>query len=174
MVRIITDSAADFEPQELEKYNITIKVPRAYEEIENDVENNLLRLYNNGVTINAIDLKENFWSSGDIEARMDEYIRVISTANYDSSLKNPKIETVKNSEDKLGRVELELENPEGSSKTVTILTSRNIGNLVIEFTGTVENINKNMNDIDKIIGTIKIKDNKKTPDLNEFWLVLGK
>ena len=73
----------------IDKYDITIEAPYSYEEEEDNYENTLINLYNKekGISINAIDLKEDFWSSGDVADRMDEYLNIISAANYDTGLK---------------------------------------------------------------------------------------
>ena len=92
------------------EYNITMKVPYAYEKEEDNYENSLINLYNKvaGISISAIDLREDFWSSGDVESRMDEYLNVISSANYDAGLKNLKTEILAGTNGKIGRVEFEL------------------------------------------------------------------
>lgn len=142
----------------IEEYNIKMNIPNEYTYVKEDGEGHLLSLYNskNGISINAVEVKENFFASGDVESRMDQYLKLISAMNYDSSVKNPKKEVVERFEGKIGRAELELEGYENIGKTISIITSDEVGNVIIEITGMKEEFEKNIESIEKIIDSIKL------------------
>ena len=144
---------------EIKEYSISMKVPFSYEQQENKSENELLNLYkkNNGIRISASKLEDSFWTSGDVVARMDEYLRVISAVNYEASLINIDTEIVEDTQNKIGTISYELINTQGSYRNVAIITNKDIGNVVLEITGSKENMDKNDKEIEKIIETIKIK-----------------
>ena len=63
---------------------------------------------------------------------MDGYVRLISTAQYDSSLRNVKLESYVKDNEPLGRVEMTLEKNITSKRTITVLTTKSHGYLAIE------------------------------------------
>lgn len=138
--------------------NMKIKIPYSYVETGDTSKTHIINLYNSRdeIKISATNLIEDFWSSGDTEARIDEYLKVMSSANYDSNMKNVKKEVIGTLENKVGRVEFELSNLNDTYKSITIIPNEEIGNLVIEIIGTKEAIDNNKNEIEKIINTISI------------------
>lgn len=150
------------------EYNITMKIPYAYEKEEDNYEDSLMNLYNKeqGIRINAIELKENFWSSDDIESRMEEYLKVITSVNYEAGLKNLKTEIIEGTSGRIGKIEFELsKNYEeekdinlDESKAVTLITNAEIGNVVIEILASKENFDKNKEEIEHIVRSIQIKE----------------
>lgn len=140
-------------------YNLNLKVPYNYKKVEQENENSLLNLYEaeSGITISAMRLKNDFWSSGDTASRVEEYIKVISSANYDSEIKNIKTGFVNDSKNKLGLVEFELGKPNGTYKTVTIISNEEIGNITIEIYADKESFNNNLNEIETIVSSIKAR-----------------
>lgn len=135
-----------------------MEIPYSYEQLDEATENTIINLYNEDskIKISAIELKKDFWGSGDAFARVEEYLNVISAINYDSNIKNIKKDTIANLNNKVGRVEVEVENPGGSFKTITIIPNEEVGNIVLEFMGDSESIEKNMEEIEEIINSIKI------------------
>lgn len=158
----------------LDAFNVSIKIPYAYEEVENeslkpkessdttqsakDRSNIIINLYNeyNGISITVLNLQGDFWSSGDTISRMDEYTKVISSANYDSNIRNVKMEAIEKLDSKIGRVEMELAKQNTENKSVTLITDETIGNLVIEIIGTKESFENYSEEIEKIINSVKI------------------
>lgn len=140
---------------------ISIKVPYSYQKTITENENTLLSLYEveKGIEIEAIRLKDDFWSQEEIDARMDEYMNVLATANYDAQVKNTKLEVLELEDRKLGRVEAELEKQNVTSKSITLITTKQEGNIVIELIGEKEKMEENQAEIEKIISSIKIKKN---------------
>ncbi|MBO5142590.1 MAG: hypothetical protein J6C46_06270 [Clostridia bacterium] len=137
---------------------ITMQIPYSYENRDEKIENNLLNLYNpKGINISATELKQDFWSSGDTFARIEEYLDVISSANYDSGLKNIKKTSVENTENKIGRVEFELNKPSIEYKNISMITNGEIGNIVIEINGKKDIMDENSEEIENIIQSIKLR-----------------
>ena len=142
----------------LENYNITIEIPYSYAVYDESVEGALLSVYDSkkGISINVVEVNEKFWSSGDINVRMDEYLNLISAMNYDTSIKNPSTEIIEKFEGKIGKVEVELEGYENTGKAITVITNDTVGNIIIEITGEKEKIQNNIKEIDKIIESLTI------------------
>ena len=140
----------------IKELDISLKIPYAYQETYNESENVLLNMYNSeGIRISVVELKDNFWSSGDTEARMNEYLNVISAMNYDSEIKNIKKEILKKKDGNLAKVELTLRNPSGNAKKVSVIANEKIGNFVIEIEGSMSVMENKAKEIEKIIKSIK-------------------
>ena len=141
------------------EYNLSFKIPYAYRNIATEEENILLSLYNEETEIGVsfVKVQDDFWSSGDTEARMDEYLRVISAANYDSGMKNVKLELMDKLESKFGKVEFELEKPNESSRAVVLIANGEVGNIVFEINASKENYEENLEEINKIIDSVNVK-----------------
>lgn len=134
-----------------------IKIPYAYEEVYSESENVVLNLYNkNGIKIKVSKFQEGFWSSGDTNARVEEYLKVMSSMNYDSEIKNVKRRIIEKTEDRLGMAEFDLRNISGSAKNIAIITNDEVGNFVIEIEGPIELMEAKRNEIEKIIKSIKL------------------
>jgi len=140
-------------------YDISLNVPNAYMEMKKSEENILLNLYNNaaGITISGFELNNNFWSSGDTMARANEYIELMSSVNYDSSMQNIKKEILSETEDKIARIEFELSRPNDDSKVIAFIANEEIGDVVIEIFGTIDNMENNKEEIEQITKSLKIK-----------------
>lgn len=161
VIVIIGVLAIPFDENINKKYKIndgklTINVPNLYEKLEE--ENNRINLYNaeSGVSIKCGTLEENFWSSEDLNERIDEYIKVISSANYDAEIKNVKTEILEQNNN-LARIQVDLIKQTSDRKTITILTANIEPNMIIEITGTKDAMEKNIEEIEEIISGIKIK-----------------
>ena len=146
----------------LSDFGISLKIPYAYSKVEENNDNKLINLYNdkNGITINGTDLGANFWSSKNLEDRVEEYTKVIAAMNYDASVKNIKKEILNLEDGRVGRVEIEIEKPNKSLKTISLITENSNGNLIVEFYGEKNNIEVSKADIETIISSIKIEKNK--------------
>ncbi len=114
------------------------------------------------VKVSVITVNDNFWSSGDIDSRMDEYVRVLSASNYGSGFENVKLETVEGKENALGKIKLDIVKKSGRESVVAVVASGEYKNRVIEFTGEAEDIKQNEEWIDQVIQTIEIE--KKTDE----------
>lgn len=143
----------------IEKYNISMKIPFSYNAVEEEGENILISLYNeqNGISISGVDLKDDFWQSGDTLARIDEYMKVMSSANYDAEIKNISQELIKSTENKIGKIEFELAKINSNNKMIALITNEQIGNVVIEIRGSQESMDKYKKELYKIIDSVKIK-----------------
>lgn len=140
----------------INKLDISLKIPHAYQETYSESKNVLLNMYNSeGIRISVVELNDNFWSSGDTEVRMNEYLNIISAMNYDSEIKNIKKEILKNNDGNLAKVELTLRNPSGNAKKVSVIANEKVGNFVIEIEGPVSAMESKEKEIEKIIKTIK-------------------
>lgn len=146
----------------LADFGISFKIPYTYSEVNELADNRLLNLYHskNEITIKAADLGRNFWSSEKIEERMDEYIKVITAANYDSNVKGIKQEVIEVSGGRFGRVEIEVERPNQTLKTISLITESNNGNVVIEIYGEKADLEEKNEEIEAIIASAKIGKNK--------------
>ena len=91
---------------------------------------------------------------------MDNYMTLISSAQYDSSIRNVKLESYVKDDEPLGRVEMTLEKNIISKRTVTVLTTKAHGYLAIEIYGNTSLVEKRMDDINKIIDTLSFSTNK--------------
>lgn len=143
----------------IENYNISMKVPYAYKKSYDTNENTLIILKNEqtGITLNVFDLKDDFWNSGDVMTRTDEYMHVMSTANYDTGFSIIANEPLKGLESKFAKVEIELDKPNSVSKIIGIISGEEVGNVVIEIYGLKENMDTNKKEIDNIVKSIKHK-----------------
>lgn len=143
----------------IDKYNISMKVPYGYKASYDVNENTLGILYNEqkGITINAFDLKDDFWNSGDAMARTDEYMNVMSAANYDTGFSIISNEVMEGQESKFAKVEIELDKPNSISKIVSVISGEEVGNVVIEIFGLKENMDNNKEEIEKIVQSIRSK-----------------
>ncbi len=101
-----------------------------------------------------------FGHLGDIDGIMDGYVRLISSAQYDSSLRNVKLESYVKDSEPLGRVEMTLEKNITSKRTVTVLTTKEHGYLAIEIYGNTELVEKRLDDINAIFDTLSFSTNK--------------
>lgn len=140
----------------IKKYGMKIKIPYSYESIYEGATNQLLNLVNNqnGISVTVMEFQDEFWSSGDAMSRMDEYMQIVSTANYGKNVKNVKLEEIDIANEKIGRVELEVSLRENSQKIIALITEETKGNIVIEIGGATETVQKNIEEIEKIINSI--------------------
>ena len=143
----------------IDKYNISMKVPYGYKISQDTNENTLFILQNEqtGITINAFDLKDDFWNSGDVMARTDEYMHVMSTANYDTGFAIIANEPIEGQKSKFAKVEIELDKPNSISKIIGVISGEEVGNVVIEIYGLKENVDENKEEIENIVKSIKHK-----------------
>lgn len=146
----------------LEDFGINIKVPYSYSEVESEHVKSILSLYNskNGIKISALDMGKQFWSSGDVNVRTEEYLNVISAANYDASVKNVKKEAIEIGGTLVGRAEVEVVRPTRSLKTISLIVGEEHGSVVIEIYGEADKMNENKESIEQLIQTIKFSKNK--------------
>lgn len=142
---------------EITKYNLSIEVPYKYKK-ESSTDNELLVLSNseNTIEIVAMDFIDDFWSSGDSMSRMDEYMKVISAKYFDVNISNVKTEILESSEGKIARVDMELSTPSISSKGIALITNDEIGNVVMQITGSKEDMQNDEKEIERIIKSLKI------------------
>jgi len=135
---------------------IRMKVPARYTIVGEDGE---LNLYDEreDISIKVGNLEADFWSSEDLNERIEEYIKILSSANYDASIKNVKIETLEQSEGKIGRVQVDLEKQTSSRRTITLITANIEPNTIIEIRGTTNAMEENNEEIEEIVSSIKIK-----------------
>ena len=146
----------------IEDYGISFKSSRDFKSYKETSETNLLALYSSSkdYTINVTALGNGFWKSGDFNIINDQYIRLISASKYDYSFKNIKSEIVKIDGIDVGRVEMTIENPIQKNRVISILTNEEYNNIVLEFYGLPDVIEKNQKEIEKIIKSIKFSENK--------------
>ena len=135
---------------------ITIKVPSRYIKLG---EEDGLNLYDEReeIYIKVGNLDDGFWSSDNLEDRMDQYIKLISSANYDAAVKNVQTEILKQTDGKIGRVQVDLEKQTSDRRTITLITSSIEPDIIIEIRGTTDAIEENSEEIEEIISGIKIK-----------------
>ena len=146
----------------LSDFGVSIKIPGTYIKEEATDRGNLLNVVQKqkGITITAVDLGKDFWSKNEAEGRIEEYLKIISTANYDANILNIKKESVEIADKTIGRVEYETKRGNTVLKTVALLTENDNGNLAIEISGLQKNMLENSEEIEKIISSIKIGKNK--------------
>ena len=144
---------------DLGDYGVSIKTLNSY--IKEDNDENLLTLYNpsKDIAINVRDLKGDFWSSDEMDVIIDEYIRLISAMYYDSNIYDVTYEKTKLDFKEVGKVSLTTDRISSAYKTVTILTHKANGYLVIEIYGAPESISGNMEEVNGIINSIRFGKN---------------
>ena len=135
---------------------ITIKVPARYITLG---EEEGLNLYDEreDIYIKVGNLDDGFWSSNNLEDRMDQYIKLISSANYDAAVKNVQTEILKQTDGKIGRVQVDLEKQTSDRRTITLITSNIEPDVIIEIRGTTNAIEENSEEIEEIFSGIRIK-----------------
>ena len=121
-------------------YGISIKIPAEFIEEEPINDTNLLYMFGtrSKITISATALPLNYWSSGDLDVIMDEYVRLLSAAKYECNFKDVSLNRVNINGREVGKVELTIEYRSKSYRTVTYLLGENSGNVAIEFYGEPE------------------------------------
>ena len=147
-------------------YNITINTPLSYKLEKKQEENSLLYMVDagEGINISAVDFKNNFWKTGDGEGRVDEYLKLFSARNYDTELRNLEIGELSNTDGKIWKAEFEISKKYGESddlsfaatNVIALVTSEEIGSVVIEITVPKEKYDANKNKIENIVKSIKI------------------
>ena len=126
-----------------------------------DPGNNLLTLENDdGIVINAIALKGDFWSKNDLDTIMYEYLMLTSRMNYDCSITDVSYTKKKIDFKDVGWVEFTADRESAIFKVTTILTSKSNGYIAIEVFGDPEFVASNQKDIDNILNSIKFSENK--------------
>jgi len=146
----------------LDDFGITLKVPNAYEVVESEHTRSILSLYNSqkGIRISALDMGKNFWGYENVTERMEEYLKVISAANYDATVQNIKREVIELSGISVGRVEIEVVKPTKKLKTISLIMGADYGSVVIEIYGETENMNLYQAEIEELIKMIRFGKNK--------------
>lgn len=163
MIAIIGISSLSLNESVNKKYKLgegvlTIKAPATYVRQGDEKKEDEIKLYNseNGVYINAEILDNDFWSSTDLNARIDEYIKVISSANYDAEIKNVKTEILEENSN-LARIQADLVKQTSNRKTIALISANTEANVIVEITGTKSSIEDDIEEIEEIINSIKIK-----------------
>lgn len=135
---------------------ITMKVPARYVVVG---ETEALNLYDEleGISINAGKLQDGFWSSENLDERIDQYIKVISSANYDAAVKNVKTGMLEQSDGKIGSIQIDLEKQTSSRRIIALISADTEPNVIIEIRGTTDAMEGNSEEIEEIINSIKIK-----------------
>ena len=172
LITIILSVIAGFKPLmsrtcNLGDFGISIKIPYMYTESSKIGKNTLLNLYSrqNGISISAINLGNEFWSSNILEDRVEEYLKVISATNYDARIQNSKSEIITLSGALVGRTEMEIVKPDKTMKMISLIMDEKNGNVAIEIYGDKVYIDEMEEDIEKIISNIRFEENKHVYDL---------
>ncbi len=142
-------------------YGVEITVPREFVKLDPQNSAQILNLQDEkGITISVMELKGDFWTSDDPEAIAKQYIELMSSAKYDSSMKNVSKETLNINGEPLGKVEMTLERNINKKRTMSILTTKAHGYLALEIYGNPQIIEENKDQITSIINTLKFSKNR--------------
>ena len=141
-------------------YGVSIKIPKKFVKFANKNVSQLLNLQTKEITISATQLRGDFWESGDVNAINDEYIKLLSSAMFDRSVLEVEKDTMYIDREYVGKVSLVLSKNINIKKTITLLIPKSHGYLAIEFYGNKEAVEKNTNQINSMIRSIKFSENK--------------
>ena len=152
----------------LGNYGVTITVPKEYTRYKTTNDSQLLMLKDDskGLTISATQLRGDFWSSGDMAVINDEYLGLISIAQFDSSILDTESEVDYIGDEPIGIVKLTQEKNVLSKRTITLLTSKAHGYIAIEIYGDTNNVKKYEKDAMKILKSVKFSKNHHNYDLD--------
>ncbi len=154
-------------------YGVVITAPSSYSKKELLSKSNILRLENEkeGIVISATSFPKNYWDSKKMPEITDEYIRLISMANFDKSISEVSKTELFINMIEIGKVSLTLKGDEKITKTISLILHENEGNLAIEIYGKPEAIDSNIDEINKIIGSLRYTGNKH--DYSNFTVLSG-
>ena len=146
----------------LSDFGVSIQLQGLYEEDQPLTDTLLLSMKREekGINITAVDLGKDFWSGNSADERMEEYMQVISVANYGAGIGNIEKEILQVNDKAMGKVKYDTEVGDMVLTTIALLTENENGNLAIEIYGTQKNIQDNMDEVNAIISTIKIGTNR--------------
>ena len=152
-------------------YGISIRLPGEFVKLDPNNDTHVLFMYGakSKITVSATALPINYWSSGDLDVIMDEYVRLLSSAKYECNFKDVSLNSTKINDVEVGKVELTIEYRTQSYRTITYIFGEDSGNITLEFYGDPKNVNENLDLIEKITKTIKIGPNGH--DYNEFKIM---
>lgn len=137
---------------------VTITVFNRFQPFEDNRAKTDVSLYDPEIKtyITGRDLPESFWSSGDIKANCDEYMRMISAMYYDRDIKDVSIDTIKINGVKVGKVSMTAAQMNSSLKATALIFPEKYKHLVIEIYGDEKILTERSNEIDKIIRGVSV------------------
>ena len=144
---------------ELGDYGVKLTAINSFQKQES--ENLLLKLVSSdGITVNVKAFEGDFWKSNDIDSIMNEYLKLTSAMQYDSSITDVSYKQVKLDFKNVGRVEFTADRISRINKMISILTTKSNGYLVIEIFGDPSVMEAKKGQVEGIINSIKFGENK--------------
>ena len=141
---------------EINDFNLSFKLPKHYKKI--DAEENIVKYSSQrtGVNIEVYSFEKSFLSEVGTTEKLENYVSLLKAVKYDSVLQNEERQMIEISEMICAKVSVEVKTLERINKEVTIIIPKE-KDVIFTIYGTKDVMNKYENEIEKIIGSIKIK-----------------
>lgn len=140
----------------LKEFNITFKAPIHYEQIETERMINF-KSNRNGIGISIYKFEKEFLGTSDITQKVENYRNLIKAKQYDSVTETEDMKIRLISDKVCVKHVISLKNLKNIKREETIIIPNEEYDVIFTIFGEEEQIEKNQKQIDKILGSIKLK-----------------